>query len=583
MGARLRVTAQLLVCYPALVAAALWQRPLLFAVAALVSYAAELSAPPRARALLAKVHLGASSRFLIRETAVVLLVQSRWLAAGLFAFHAMRAVLSALAGYLDRVHNRKPIETRNLGADPVKPSKLLGWRGDRALYLDVLPVGLATAGALAGTSWPAVCGVLAALSLQAAAGLALAVQVRRAAPLADRKQLVRTAGEQVGAYRPEVLLYFSGSPDAAYQVTTWLPVLERVPRRVLVVLRERELLRAIGPTTLPVVCVPSGVDLMNFPGFGTARVALFASNVGNNIHLLRDPRLRSVFVGHGDSDKEASFNPFTKVYDEVWVAGPAGRERYARAGVPIREIVEVGRPQLAGIRPEGPGLEVPSILYAPTWEGWTDDLFHTSIARMGTRLVKALRALPVRIVYRPHPLTGHRDARARAAHRTILSLLRDGDLVADGPLCDAFNAADVLIGDVSSVVADFLASGKPYVVTNVGGLPEESFRARYPTASAAYLLGPGLAELPGLLGRLADDPLAERRRALREHLIGPDRFAEALDRACLAGEQLAGEQLAGEQLVGEQLVGEQVVEAGGGLGLTGLGEPGRARQEAGAP
>jgi hypothetical protein len=33
--------------------------------------------------------------------------------------------------------------------------------------------------------------------------------------------------------------------------------------------------------------------------------------------------MKHVFIGHGDSDKQASFNPFSRVYDEVWVAGAA--------------------------------------------------------------------------------------------------------------------------------------------------------------------------------------------------------------------------------------------------------------------
>ena len=83
------------------------------------------------------------------------------------------------------------------------------------------------------------------------------------------------------------------------------------------------------------------------------RVALYAANVGKNIHLLRVPTMKHVFIGHGDSDKAASVNPFSKAYDEVWVAGRAGRDRYAIADVGVRDedIVEVGRPQLAPIRP----------------------------------------------------------------------------------------------------------------------------------------------------------------------------------------------------------------------------------------
>ena len=81
----------------------------------------------------------------------------------------------------------------------------------------------------------------------------------------------------------------------------------------------------------------------------TVRVALYAANVGKNIHLLRVPTMKHVFIGHGDSDKLASVNPFSKVYDEVWTAGRAGRDRYAIADVGVRDddIVEVGRPQLA--------------------------------------------------------------------------------------------------------------------------------------------------------------------------------------------------------------------------------------------
>ena len=82
---------------------------------------------------------------------------------------------------------------------------------------------------------------------------------------------------------------------------------------------------------------------MNFP-LPSARVALFPANTAKNLHMLRVPDIGHVFIGHGDSDKAASFNPYTKVYDEVWVAGRAGRDRYLRAQVGVRDedIVEVG-------------------------------------------------------------------------------------------------------------------------------------------------------------------------------------------------------------------------------------------------
>src|SRR5690606_17246717 len=136
-----------------------------------------------------------------------------------------------------------------------------------------------------------------------------------------------------------------------------------------------------------------------------------------------------VFIGHGDSDKLASVNPFSKVYDEVWTAGRAGRDRYAVADVGVRDedIVEVGRPQLAAIRPwEGVSEgRMPTVLYAPTWEGWDDNPGNTSILRAGENIVRRLvTAEPaVRVLYKPHPFTGTRSPEAKAAHERIAALV----------------------------------------------------------------------------------------------------------------------------------------------------------------
>src|SRR5699024_9947019 len=177
---------------------------------------------------------------------------------------------------------------------------------------------------------------------------------------------------------------------------------------------------------------------------------------------------------------------------------------------------------------------------------------------------------PVRLVYKPHPLLGKRSPRAAAAHRRIIALveeanaalepvpdeaeqelaslrkqidhfradaaeqhLSEADILAHrslirrwhdlywtsaGPLrhhvvtdslpslFSAFNQADAMISDISSVVADFIAGGKPYAVTILSA-------ARAPS----------------------EDPLAGRRDILKHYLLGPDepdaqtRFAAAVD------------------------------------------------------
>ncbi len=562
----------LLLSFPALMVTALYPFPTAFAVVVAVSYGAEAAAGRLARPVLdrlGRIHLGVTVRFLAREVGAVLLVArtagagSRWfvlLCGGLLLMHVLRVLQAGTALYLDRCLNLMPVTTRNLDVPSLRipgepPGGLAGWRGARLFYVDVLPVGAIALGALtvreaSGTAVLGGTGLGAAIALQAAAVLVLLVHARRAAPLANRERVIEAVDRRVQAYGPEVIFYFSGPATSVYQATMWLNTLARLSRRTIVVLREREILPLLGATTLPVLCVPSAVDLMNLRGLDGARLALYASNVGKNIHLLRAPGLRSVFIGHGDSDKEASFNPFSKAYDEVWVAGQAGRDRYLRAQVGVRDedIVEVGRPQLSGIRRDGPGLPVLSVLYAPTWEGWTDDLFHTSLITMGPKLVRALLAhFPaVRVIYKPHPLTGERDPRANTAHRRIVEMIRAGAAphrVVTGRephLYDCFNDCDLLVSDISSVVADFVASGKPYTVTNVAGMAGHVFRERYPSAEAAYLLGPDLRELPGILAQLqrpGEDELAEARRAMKTYLLGPDhpdamtRFDEAVNRA----------------------------------------------------
>ena len=64
------------------------------------------------------------------------------------------------------------------------------------------------------------------------------------------------------------------------------------------------------------------------------------------------------------------------------------------------------------------------MLYAPTWEGWTQDLNQSSVLPMGVEIVRTLLATPgIRVVYKPHPLTGTVDPAAGAASEAIARLI----------------------------------------------------------------------------------------------------------------------------------------------------------------
>ncbi|MDT0440676.1 hypothetical protein RM877_39215, partial [Streptomyces sp. DSM 41981] len=65
------------------------------------------------------------------------------------------------------------------------------------------------------------------------------------------------------------------------------------------------------------------------------------------------------------------------------------------------------------------------VLYAPTWEGWDDNPGNTSLLLAGENIVRRLitAAEPVRIIYKPHPFTGIRSARAKAVDARIRGML----------------------------------------------------------------------------------------------------------------------------------------------------------------
>ncbi|MFG1779380.1 CDP-glycerol glycerophosphotransferase family protein [Micromonospora sp. NPDC049051] len=548
-----------------------WTIP--FAVAGLAVAAGELTLlrRPAGAELLEKAGVGQLYRHLARDLAVVLLIVTvvRPGPTGLVLVLLLPAALLALAlgtGVLARLGERRGavafvrnIDLKRSSGAPRPPAWAVAVEGDRLPLLNLLLVPAAVVAALIDEVMPVV--LTAALTLLAGAVVAAVLALTWLRGRGRATSALPVVQSWLAREQPDLALYFAGPVKDVYQANMWLAPVEATGRRAVVLMRQEEAFRALADTRLPVICVPAGTDFMNLE-LGSLRAALYVANVGANIHLLREPGVKHVFVGHGDSDKQASVNPYSKVYDEVWVAGPAGRERYALSGVGVldRDIVEVGRPQLAGVHTfgaEATGRPF-TVLYAPTWEGWLEEeVYHTSVVLMGERIVAGLLATPgVRVIYKPHPLTGSRSAKARAAndrivrriraaggHTDATSLTGDAHLVVTGRapgLFDCFNQTDLLVSDISSVVSDFMQSQRPYVVANPAGLPEDEFRHRYPTARAAYLLGVDCGELAKIVAvtRAGGDPMTEARRELKTYLLGPDepnpmdRFRAEIDRLC---------------------------------------------------
>ncbi|WP_436987789.1 hypothetical protein [Streptomyces sp. enrichment culture] len=632
MGSAAELAAAVLMVagFPALMLAALVPSVPAFAAAAAVTYLADHYLHRKGSYLinrLGKVRAGLSIRFLIRQLLLVLLLARLSLADNLIyygaiacfiAFYGLQAPHGALV-QLIRNRRRMPVATRNVDLKSriripdAPPRRLLHRSAEKMLHLDLAAVVGVLLAAELKSSLIGFAGIGLTVALATLYVLALVPYVRGRKIPPNAERVLAAVDDWLGEYKPETVLYFSGSKDSAYQVNMWLDTMEKLDSKPLIILRERVILNNLAPTTVPVICVPGGVHLMNLD-LSTVRVALYAANVGKNIHLLRVPTMKHVFIGHGDSDKLASVNPFSKVYDEVWTAGRAGRDRYAIADVGVRDddIVEVGRPQLAPIQPwQGvPEGRIPTVLYAPTWEGWDGNPGNTSIVLAGENIVRKLVAAdpPVRVLYKPHPFTGTVSKEAGAAHQRITALVRkaaaeramDPRFVADTAtqaqakaeleriearlaqlsgagndrgdeaeatreglidlarheevarlraewndaywrsfpswehrvitgaeprLYDCFNVSDAMVSDISSVVSDFIASGKPYAVTDSAEVGVEEFKRNNTAVRAAVILSNSASELGELLGAVRDpaaDPLAEDRKELKQYLLGPD-------------------------------------------------------------
>lgn len=605
-GPLLAATAVLLASYFALTVSAILARSYIFAFLLVLSTAIDLVVERRFAsvvAVLRRAQFGISHRAFVQVFLFLLLVAITDANREMTRLELLGITLLALAvpvvrigylGVLTLVTRRTtpPVETRNIPVPDVLrntglPPLLTTMPGTRLLLLGVPPLVVGAIGVARDFFAPFVVLVLLYVLVVSLAALYLLRKLVTGEGMPRRQEIIDAVSKEIRKIGPEVILYFSGTASSLYQVEMWYSTLARMPRKCLILVRGPHAERNLARTDLPILSIPKQTDLMNFP-LPDARIALYVANVGNNIHYLREPRVKHVFIGHGDSDKVGSFNPFSKVYDEIWVAGKAGRDRYARARVGVRDeaIREVGRPQLDAIErrrprpadaPPWPSEEEPlTVLYAPTWEGWTDDGFQTSVTEMSVDIVRGLMSskLPLRVLYKPHPLIGTRDPKAAAADRRIRAMVASASkgsipasvaaeldaltrrlaspsindaeeerlrkewnrlfwsanagrhLVIDGKLptlFDCFNAADLLITDVSSLISDWLASGKPFVVSNPKAMSDEEFRERFPSSRAAYLLHPGCEELPDILDAvIGDDPMSSVREAEKLYLLGPD-------------------------------------------------------------
>nr|CAA9333293.1 MAG: Integral membrane protein [uncultured Nocardioidaceae bacterium] len=355
------------------------------------------------------------------------------------------------------------------------------------------------------------------------------------------------AGLAGAALDGRVVAFFPEPPRNAYQLGQWLPQLEVLHRRHGVAILTQDsrttawLRRRTG---LPVLCVGRTATLDGLLQRSDVALAVYVSHHPRNFQMLRHPSTAHVYLGHGESDKAVSASNQLKAYDRAFVAGPAAEQRILDELMWFDRdrLVRVGRPQAAVPSPR-PVPVVPTVLYAPTWEGAQPSMAYSSVVTHGRALIASLLTGGLRVVYRPHPRTGANRRDVAAADTGLRRLLdteeatRTGSAVDLGrPLQEAFAEADLLITDVSSLAVEWLPTGRPLVVT----VPADA--AAVVTSSPLLDAVPRLAEADAhraaeLVRRhLADDGQRHARAALVDHYLGgcdPDaalaRFLDACD------------------------------------------------------
>ncbi|HEY4269465.1 MAG TPA: CDP-glycerol glycerophosphotransferase family protein [Galbitalea sp.] len=281
----------------------------------------------------------------------------------------------------------------------------------------------------------------------------------------------------------QIAVYFADTKVNLYQLRQWYEPLAELAKTYPVAIITRS-----PSATLPLwdeapvstVYLRSIAELEQFVNEQPLRIVFYVNQNAKNFQMFRYGRMWHVFINHGESDKMYMTTNQFKAYDYSFVAGEAARDRLSGKlwGYDLdAKTRSIGRPQadhFAGPLPYEPdGRTV--VLYAPTWEGDREAAAYGSIATHGVALAKAIVASPGhRLIYRPHPRSGVLDRDYRDANEAIIAAIAAANVADpsahhvfdDGPqLGWQLAAADVAITDVSAMVYDRLATGKPLLVT----------------------------------------------------------------------------------------------------------------------
>ena len=333
-------------------------------------------------------------------------------------------------------------------------------------------------------------------------------------------------------------VYFADSDVNIYQMRQWYAPLQELSKEwpVLVLARNASGARQlVDESGLDVAFVPKVTDLERVIDEQRLDVILYVNQNTRNFQMMRYGDFWHVFVNHGESDKMYMTSNQHKSYDLALVAGDAARARLSQALWDYdveRSTIPIGRPQtghLTGQRPFTPD-ERTVVFYAPTWEGDRPAACYGSVATHGETLVRhLLDSGSHRVVYRPHPRSGVVDSEFGAANARIIEMIAAANqqdptaqhVYDNSPTLGwQLSLPDVAICDISAMVYDRLATGKPLMVTKPLA-PEASIDEGGYLSVCEWLDAESSADIVGEVARvIADDQARERLGNWSTHYFG---------------------------------------------------------------
>ena len=321
----------------------------------------------------------------------------------------------------------------------------------------------------------------------------------------------------------KIAVYFADSQVNMYQIRQWYKPLQELGRTWPVVVLSRgatAATRLFEESPLPVAYVRTVAALERTLAEQDIRIVFYVNQNTKNFQMFRYGQRWHVFINHGESDKMYMTTNQFKAYDYSLVAGDAAIARLQKVLWDYdfdKRAIPIGRPQAdhyEGVLPYTPDDRT-VVLYAPTWEGDRRSAAYGSIASHGVDLVRALLATGThRVIYRPHPRSGVVDHAYGAANREIIGMIATANSTDPGAhhihdtgseLGWQLSSADVAIVDISAMVYDRLASGKPLLITRPAD-PEAQVDTNGYLAACEWLPASAASSVVAETDRVLNDP-----------------------------------------------------------------------------